>query len=37
MADQQVRDELMTLLVAGHETLSNALPFTWYLLSQPGR
>jgi len=34
MADEQVRDELMTLLVAGHETLSNALPFTWYLLSQ---
>jgi cytochrome P450 len=34
MADEQVHDELMTLVVAGHETLSNALPFTWYLLSQ---
>jgi cytochrome P450 len=34
MADEQVHDELMTLLVAGHETLANALPFTWYLLSQ---
>ena len=24
----------MTLLVAGHETLANALTWTWYLLSQ---
>jgi cytochrome P450 len=34
MDDQQVRDECMTIVVAGHETLSNALPWTWYLLSQ---
>ena len=34
MEDQQLRDECMTLVVAGHETLSNALTFTWYLLSQ---
>lgn len=34
MEDEQVRDELMTLLVAGHETLSNSLTFTFYLLSQ---
>ena len=34
MEDAQVRDECMTILVAGHETLSNTLAFTWYLLSQ---
>jgi cytochrome P450 len=34
MTDQQVRDEAMTLFLAGHETTSNALTWTWYLLSQ---
>jgi cytochrome P450 len=34
MNDQQIRDELMTMLVAGHETTANALAWTWYLLSQ---
>lgn len=34
MSDQQVRDELVTLFAAGHETTSNALTWTWYLLSQ---
>jgi cytochrome P450 len=34
MNDQQVRDEVMTLLLAGHETTSAALTWTWYLLSQ---
>lgn len=34
MPDQQVRDELVTLFAAGHETTSNALTWTWYLLSQ---
>lgn len=34
MNDQQVRDEVMTLLLAGHETTANALTWTWYLLSQ---
>jgi cytochrome P450 len=34
MADQQVRDECMTLFVAGHETLANTLTWTWYLLSK---
>ena len=34
MTDQQVRDEAMTLLLAGHETTANALTWTWYLLSQ---
>jgi cytochrome P450 len=31
---RQVRDEAMTLLVAGHETIATALAWTWYLLSQ---
>lgn len=34
MSDKQVRDEVLTLLIAGHETTSNALSWTWYLLSQ---
>jgi cytochrome P450 len=34
MSDAQLRDELVTLFVAGHETTSNALVWTWYLLSQ---
>jgi len=34
MSDQQVRDEAMTLFMAGHETTANALTWTWYLLSQ---
>lgn len=33
MTDKQLRDELMTLLLAGHETTANALAWTWYLLS----
>ena len=34
MDDQQVRDEVITLLIAGYETVSTALTWTWYLLSQ---
>ncbi|GHO80339.1 cytochrome P450 [Ktedonobacter sp. SOSP1-85] len=34
MTDQQLRDEVMTLFLAGHETTSNALAWTWYLLAQ---
>ena len=34
MSDAEVRDQLVTLFVAGHETTSNALTWTWYLLSQ---
>lgn len=34
MTDRQLRDELMTLFLAGHETTANSLTWTWYLLSQ---
>jgi cytochrome P450 len=34
MTDRQIRDEAMTLFLAGHETTANALTWTWYLLSQ---
>jgi len=34
MTDKQVRDEALTLFIAGHETTANALTWTWYLLSQ---
>lgn len=34
MSDAEVRDQLVTLFVAGHETTSNALTWTFYLLSQ---
>jgi cytochrome P450 len=34
MTDQQVRDEALTLFIAGHETTAVALAWTWYLLSQ---
>ncbi len=33
MSDDEVRDQLVTLFVAGHETTSNALTWTWFLLS----
>ncbi len=34
MTDRQVRDEALTLFIAGHETTANALTWSWYLLSQ---
>jgi cytochrome P450 len=34
MSEQQLRDEVITLLLAGHETTALALSWTWYLLSQ---
>jgi len=34
MTDEQVRDEALTLFLAGHETTANALTWTWMLLSQ---
>src|SRR5262249_22829065 len=34
LSDVQLRDEAMTIFLAGHETMANALTWTWYLLSQ---
>jgi len=34
MDDVQLRDEAMTIFLAGYETVANALAWTWYLLSQ---
>ena len=34
MNDKQIRDEVVTLFLAGHETTANALNWTWYLLAQ---
>jgi cytochrome P450 len=33
MSDQQLRDEVMTLFMAGHETTANTLAWAWFLLS----
>ena len=34
MTDRQLRDEAMTIYLAGHETTALTLTWTWYLLSQ---
>lgn len=34
MTDKQLRDEVATLFLAGHETTALALTWTWYLLAQ---
>ena len=34
LTDREVRDEVMTLLLAGHETTANALTWTWYELGK---
>jgi cytochrome P450 len=34
MSDRQLMNEVMTLIVAGHETTASTLNWTWYLLSQ---
>ncbi|MCA9934143.1 MAG: cytochrome P450, partial [Anaerolineales bacterium] len=34
MSNQQVRDEVMSLLIAGHETTANTLSWLWYILLQ---
>src|SRR5215469_2586148 len=33
LSDQEIRDELITIFEAGHETTAVALTFTWYLLA----
>lgn len=38
LSDEQVRDEAMTLFVAGHETTAQAMAWSWYLLAKnPGQ
>lgn len=37
LSDQHVRDEAMTLFIAGHETTANAMTWMWYLLAQHPR
>ena len=34
MSERQLIDEVLTLVVAGHETTASGLNWTWYLLSQ---
>jgi cytochrome P450 len=34
MSDEQLRDEVLTIFLAGYETVSNALTWTWFLLGQ---
>ncbi|MBV9215799.1 MAG: cytochrome P450 [Acidobacteria bacterium] len=34
MTDEQVRDEAMTLFLAGHETTATAMTWMWYMLSE---
>jgi cytochrome P450 len=38
MTDEQIRDEVMTVFLAGHETTVNALSWTWYSVeTTPGK
>ncbi|MEO1373629.1 MAG: cytochrome P450 [Cyanobacteria bacterium J06635_10] len=34
MSDKQIRDEVMTLILAGHETTALTLSWAWYLLAK---
>ena len=34
MSRRQMRDEAITIIAAGHETIANTLTWTWYLLSE---
>ena len=34
MSDRQIRDEVMTMLIAGHETVASALTWAWLLLDR---
>ena len=33
LSDEQLRDEVLTIFLAGYETTANALSWTWYLLA----
>ncbi len=33
MTDRQIRDEIVTMFAVGHETVTTALTWTWYLLA----
>jgi cytochrome P450 len=37
MSDRQIRDEAMTIFLAGHETTANAMAWTWHLLASTPR
>lgn len=34
MTDEELRDEIMTMLFAGHETTASTMTWTWYLLAK---
>ena len=34
MSDGQIRDEMATLIIAGHETVASALTWAWHLLAE---
>jgi cytochrome P450 len=34
MSDEQIRDELITIMIAGHETTAHAMSYMFYLLTQ---
>ncbi|BBI31353.1 cytochrome P450 [Cohnella abietis] len=34
LSDQEIRDQMMTMLLAGHETTANALVWAWYCLER---
>ena len=34
LSDREIRDQVITIFIAGHETTAQALSWTWYLLSQ---